>query len=92
MHLTNINATGIDITMNMFILRVMAVTMTIVIVSVIVSVMALITISNSKMNNNNDTDIVPSAINMITITIMYNTIALTINDTTSSNINIIIKK
>ena len=44
------------------------------------------------MNTNNGNDILTIAINMIMATIMYNTIARTINNTISSEINIIIKK
>jgi hypothetical protein len=44
------------------------------------------------MNTNNGNGIIAIAINMIMATIMYNTIARTINNTISSNINIIIKK
>ncbi len=92
MHLTNINATVIDITTNMFVI-VMAMTMTIVIVIVIVSVLLLITSNTMISKTNQGNAIITIAINMITITIMYNTIALKLNDTTSSNINIIkIKK
>ena len=52
----------------------------------------LITLDNMNSNTNHGNDILTIAINMIMVTIMYNTIALTINDTTSNNINIIIKK
>ena len=91
MHLTNINAIVIDITITMFVI-VMAMTMTIVIVIVIVSVLLLITINTMISKTNQGNAIITIAINMIMVTIMYNTIALTINDTTSSNINNIIKK
>ncbi len=91
MHLTNMNATVIDITMNMFVIR-MAMTTTLVIVIVIVSVLLLITLNNmiSKTNQGNATLTID--INMLMVTSMYTTSALTINDTTSSNINIIIQK
>ena len=89
MHLTNINAIVIDITIIMFVI-VMTMTMTIVIVIVIVSVLLLITINNMISNTNHGNDTI--AINMIMVTIMYATIALIINDTTSSNINILIKQ
>ena len=45
-------------------------------------------ISNTEYGN----DIIAIAINMTMDTIMYTTIALIINDTTSSNINIMIKQ
>ena len=91
MHLTNMNATVIDITMNMFVIR-MAMTTTLVIVIIIVSVLLLITLNNmiSKTNQGNATLTID--INMLMVTSMYTTSALTINDTTSSNINIIIQK
>jgi hypothetical protein len=44
------------------------------------------------MNTNSGNDILTIAINMIMATIMYNTIARTINNTRSSDINITIKK
>ena len=91
MHLTNINATVLDITINMFVI-VMAMTMTIVIVIVIVSVLLLIAINDTTSYTNHGNDIITIAINMMMATIKYNTSALTINNTMSSNINIIIKK
>ena len=91
MHLTNINGFVIDITFIMFVI-VMAMTMTSVIVIVIVSVLLLITINNLISNTNHGTDVITIAIIMIMASTMYTTIALIINDTTSSNINIIIKK
>ena len=91
MHLTHINATVIDITINMFVI-VMAMTMTIVIVTVIVSVLLLITINTMISKTNQGNAILTIVINMITNTIMYNTIAFNINDTTSSPSTIIIKK
>jgi hypothetical protein len=50
----------------------------------------LITISKSNSNTNTGNDIMTITIKMIMATIMYNTIARTINDTTNSNIGIII--
>ena len=91
MHLTDMNATVIDITVNMFVI-IMAMTMTLVIVIVIVSVLLLITINNMISKTNQGNAILTIDINMIVVTIMYTSIALTINDTTSGNINIIIKK
>ena len=91
MHPTHINATVIDITINMFVI-VMAMTMTIVIVIVIVSVLFLITINTLTSKTNQGNAIITIAIKMITTTIMYNTIAFKLNDTTRRNINIIIKK
>ena len=44
------------------------------------------------MNTNNGNGIFAFAINMIMATIMYKTIARTINNTILSNINLIIKK
>ena len=58
---------------------------------VIVSVLLLITLNNMNSNTNHGNDIITIAINMMMATIMYNAIALTINDTMSSNTNIIIK-
>ena len=52
----------------------------------------MITISTINSSTNNGKDIMTITIQMIMVTIMYNTIALTINDITSSNINKIIKK
>ena len=89
MHLTNINGIVTDITITMFVI-VMAMTMTIVIVIVIVSVLLLITINNMISNTNHGNDIITIAINIMMVTIIYNIFAFTINDTTSSNINIII--
>ena len=91
MHLANINAIVIDITITMFV-TVMAMTMTIVIVIVIVSVLLLITLKNMIRHIIQGNAILTIAINMIMVTIMCTTIAFTINDTSSSNINIIIKK
>jgi hypothetical protein len=70
----------------------MTMTMTIVIVLVIASALLLITLINMISNTNHGNDILTIAINMIMVTIVYTTIALIINDTTSSNINIIIKQ
>ncbi len=91
MHLTNINAIVIDITIIMFVI-VMAMTMTIVIVIVIVSVLLLITSNTMIRDTNHGNAILTIAINMIMVTMLYTSNALDINDTTSSNINIIIKK
>ena len=91
MHLTNMNATVIDITVNMFVI-IMALTMTLVIVLVIVSVLLLITIIDMISNTNQGNAILTIDINSTVVTIMYNSIAININDTTSGNINIIIKK
>ena len=57
----------------------------------IVSVLLLITCNKMNSNTNHGNDIITIAINMITITMMYNTVPPNINDTISSNINIIIK-
>jgi hypothetical protein len=54
--------------------------------------MLLITINNMISNTNDGNDIITIAIIMIMASCMYTTIALVINDTTSSNINTIIKK
>ena len=91
MHLTNINGILIDITITMFVI-VMAMTLTIVIVIVIVSVLLLITFNNMISNTNHGNDVITIAMIMIMASIMYTTIALIINDTTSSNINLIIKQ
>ena len=50
------------------------------------------TLNNMNSNTNHGNDILTININMMMVTIMYNTIALNIKDTTSRNINIIIKK
>ena len=50
------------------------------------------TISNITMNTNTGNDPITIAISMIMATIMYNTIARTINNTISSDINLITKK
>jgi hypothetical protein len=90
-HLTNVNGFVIDSTITMFVI-VMAMTLTIVIVRVIVSVLLLVTINNMISNTNHGNDIITIAMIMIMASIMYTTIALIINDTTSSNINLIIKQ
>ena len=90
-HITNVHATVIHITVNMFAI-IMAMTMTLVIVIVIASVLLLITINNMISKTNQGNAILTIDIHMIVVTIMYTSIALTINDTTSGNINIIIKK
>ena len=91
MQLTHINGIVIDITITMFVI-VMAMTMTSVIVIVIVSVSLLVAINNMISNTNHGNDVITIAIYMIMVTSMYTTIALIINDTTSSNINIINRK
>ena len=91
MHLTDMNATVIDIIVNMFVM-IMAMTMTLVIVIITVSVLLLITINNMISKTNPGNAILTIDLNMIVVTIMYTAIALTINETTSGNINIIIKQ
>ena len=70
MHLTTINATVIDITMNMCVIG-FAITLTIVIVIVTVSVLLLIASNDTNSTINHGNDLITIAIDMMMVTVIF---------------------